>query len=85
MANRPAIRKRQKKEIIQAVFEKGETRGEVKYPPCKERGDELMRHHQEFCLYPMHASISDFPHHIPYKSDKRNLGKMLGRDKFEGK
>jgi hypothetical protein len=65
------------------VFRPGNTVGEVRYPPCEERDEELARIHREFRLHPM-GEIAKFPRHIPYQSDKKSFQEKTGRDSFHG-
>jgi hypothetical protein len=65
------------------VFRPGNTQGEVRYPPCEERDEELTRIHREFKLHPM-GRIAEFPRHIPYQSDKKSFQEKTGRDSFHG-
>lgn len=65
------------------IFRPGNTVGEVRYPPCEERDEELARFHREFKLHPM-GEIAKFPRHIPYQSDKKSFQEKTGRDSFHG-
>ncbi|KAJ5156834.1 hypothetical protein N7492_009637 [Penicillium capsulatum] len=64
-----------------AVFRKGNTQGEVRYPPCEVRSPELARIHREFKLHPF-GSIAEYPRHIPYQSEKKSFQEKTGRDSF---
>jgi hypothetical protein len=66
------------------VFEKGDVRGELRYPPCEKRDEELARLHREFQIHPM-GQISHYPRHIPYNSEKKSFLEKTGRESFEGK
>lgn len=65
------------------IFHKGKTRGDVRYPPCEERDEELARIHKEFNIHPL-GDIAAFPRHIPYNSDKKQFQEQTGREHFEG-
>lgn len=65
------------------IYHKGEIRGELRYPPCEERDEELTRIHGEFKIHPL-GNIADFPRHIPYNSDKKSFQERTGREFFEG-
>lgn len=65
------------------VFHKGKARGEVRYPPCEERDEELARIHKQFNIHPL-GDIAAFPRHIPYNSDKKQFQEQTGREHFEG-
>lgn len=65
------------------IYHKGKIRGELRYPPCEERDEELTRIHEEFKVHPL-GNISDFPRHIPYNSDKKSFQERTGREFFEG-
>ena len=78
---------RQKKQKLTKdgpVFTKGKIRGELRYPPCEERDEDLTRLHREFQIHPL-GSIADYPRHIPYNSDKKSFQDRTGRESFEGK
>jgi hypothetical protein len=75
--------KKQKTAKDAPVFNRGETRGEVRYPPCEERDEALAKAHRDFELYPM-VDIADYPRHIPYNSDKKAFQDRTGRESFEG-
>lgn len=66
------------------VFREGRIRGELRYPPCEERDDELAAIHEKFQIHPM-GKIEQYPRHIPYNSDKKNFQEKTGRECFEGK
>ncbi|KAJ5662584.1 uncharacterized protein N7477_010200 [Penicillium maclennaniae] len=55
--------------------------GEVRYPPCEERDEDLARIHEEFQMKPM-GGIAKYPRHIPYQSDKKSFQEKTGRDSF---
>lgn len=65
------------------TFRLGNTVGEVRYPPCEERDEELAKIHEEFQLKPM-GEIAKYPRHIPYQSDKKSFQEKTGRDSFHG-
>jgi len=65
------------------VFRPGKTQGEVRYPPCEERDEELTRTHKAYALHPM-GEIALYPRHIPYQSDKKSFQEKTGRDSFHG-
>ncbi|KAE8148889.1 hypothetical protein BDV25DRAFT_130816 [Aspergillus avenaceus] len=64
------------------VFNRGEARGKLRYPPCEERDADLTRLHREFQLHPM-GDIAAYPRHIPYNSDKKTFQEKTGRESFE--
>ncbi|KAL4892776.1 hypothetical protein BDV59DRAFT_202516 [Aspergillus ambiguus] len=72
VTSRSPRQKRQKVPKDAAVFAKGTPRGQVRYPPCEERDDELAKRHREFQIYPM-GNIAEYPRHIPYNSDKKTF------------
>ncbi|KAF7590189.1 hypothetical protein BBP40_003163 [Aspergillus hancockii] len=81
----PCKSPRQKKQKIAKdapIFNRGETRGELRYPPCEERDEELAKVHRDFQLHPM-GDIADYPRHIPYNSDKKTFQERTGRESFE--
>ena len=75
--------KRQKIAKDAPVFNKGKIRGELRYPPCEERDEELTKIHREFEIHPM-GDIAAYPRHIPYNSDKKSFQERTGREFFEG-
>lgn len=66
-----------------AIFKLGKPKGEVRYPPCEERDEELLKIHREFKLHPL-GNIADYPRHIPYNSQKKDFHEKTGRDSFNG-
>ncbi|KAH8435236.1 putative APSES transcription factor Xbp1 [Aspergillus melleus] len=83
MASRAASRqKREKPPKDAAIFKREKIRGQLRYPPCEERDEELARIHREFQLYPM-GEIGLYPRHIPYNSDKKSFQDRTGRESFE--
>jgi hypothetical protein len=66
-----------------AIFTKAKPRGEVRYPPCEERDEELARKHREFRIHPA-SDIAEYARHIPYNSDKKSFQERTGRESFEG-
>ena len=66
------------------VFEKGDVRGELRYPPYEEQDEELARWHRKFQIHPM-GEISHYPRHIPYNSEKKSFLEKTGRESFEGR
>ncbi|PLB50057.1 hypothetical protein P170DRAFT_508297 [Aspergillus steynii IBT 23096] len=74
--------KREKAPKDAAIFKKDKIRGELRYPPCEQRNEELTRIHREFQLYPM-GEIASYPRHIPYNSDKKSFQERTGRESFE--
>lgn len=68
------------------VFKKGDPQGELRYPPCEDRPEEIAEEHQKLKMHPMGADgkISDFARTIPYKSDKKSFEGRTGRRKLEG-
>lgn len=75
--------KRQKITKDAPVFNKGKIRGELRYPPCENRDEELTKIHREFEIHPM-GDIAAYPRHIPYNSDKKSFQERTGREFFEG-
>ncbi|GIJ92322.1 hypothetical protein Asppvi_011303 [Aspergillus pseudoviridinutans] len=65
-----------------AIFTKAKPRGEVRYPPCEERDEELAQKHREFRIHPM-GDIAEYARHIPYNSDKKSFQERTGRESFE--
>ncbi|KAI9040563.1 putative APSES transcription factor Xbp1 [Aspergillus affinis] len=83
MPSRPTSRqKREKPPKDAAIFKKEKIRGQLRYPPCEERDEELTSIHREFQLYPM-GEIGMYPRHIPYNSDKKSFQDRTGRESFE--
>lgn len=82
--SRTPRQKRQKLAKDAPVFTRGKIRGELRYPPCEERDEDLTRLHREFQIHPL-GSIADYPRHIPYNSDKKSFQDRTGRESFEGK
>ncbi|KAI9374693.1 hypothetical protein BJX61DRAFT_263841 [Aspergillus egyptiacus] len=74
--------KKQKMAKDAPVFNRGKAKGEVRYPPCEERDEELARLHREFRIHPF-GNIADYPRHIPYNSDKKTFQELTGRESFE--
>lgn len=66
-----------------AIFKLGKPQGEVRYPPCEERDEDLLKIHREFKLHPL-GNIADYPRHIPYNSQKKDFHEKTGRDSFNG-
>ncbi|KAJ5538849.1 APSES transcription factor Xbp1 [Penicillium frequentans] len=64
-----------------AIFKLGKPKGEVRYPPCEERDEDLLKIHREFKLHPL-GNIADYPRHIPYNSQKKDFHEKTGRDSF---
>ncbi|KAJ5087057.1 hypothetical protein NUU61_008364 [Penicillium alfredii] len=73
--------KRQKMARDGPVFRPGNIRGELRYPPCEERDEELERIHREWKLHPI-GKIAQFPRHIPYSSEKKSFQERTGRHCF---
>ncbi|KAH1709055.1 hypothetical protein KXX23_003067 [Aspergillus fumigatus] len=82
MASNTPRPKRPKVAKDAAIFTKAKPRGEVRYPPCEERDEELARMHREFRIHPM-GDISEYARHIPYNSDKKSFQERTGRESFE--
>lgn len=80
----PPRQKKQKVSKDAAVFTRGKPRGEVRYPPCEFQDAELAKWHEKFEIHPM-GSISEYPRHIPYNSEKKSFLEKTGRESFEGK
>lgn len=83
MASNTPRPKRPKVAKDAAIFTKAKPRGEVRYPPCEERDEELARKHREFRIHPM-GDIVEYARHIPYNSDKKSFQERTGRESFEG-
>jgi hypothetical protein len=68
-------------------FKLGKPRGEIRYPPCEYRDEQLKKEHEKFELFPMgdEEKISNFPRHVPYNSEKKSFLEKTGRECFEGK
>lgn len=66
------------------VFNPGEARGELRYPPCEERDEFLASQHTLFDIHPPVGHIADYPRHIPYSSEKKAFLEKTGRESFEG-
>ncbi|OJJ49063.1 hypothetical protein ASPZODRAFT_13801 [Penicilliopsis zonata CBS 506.65] len=64
------------------IFTRGTVRGDLRYPPCEERDEELAQMHREFQIHPM-GEIASFPRHIPYNSEKKSFQERTGRESFE--
>ncbi|KAL1952728.1 hypothetical protein VTO42DRAFT_4406 [Malbranchea cinnamomea] len=76
---------RQKKQRVAkdaAVFTRGKPRGEVRYPPCEYQDAKLAEEHKRHQIHPM-GSITEFPRHIPYNSEKKSFLEKTGRESFE--
>ncbi|GIC87619.1 putative APSES transcription factor Xbp1 [Aspergillus udagawae] len=82
MASNTPRPKRPKVAKDAAIFTKAKSRGEVRYPPCEERDDELARKHREFRIHPM-GDIAEYARHIPYNSEKKSFQERTGRESFE--
>ncbi|GFF90491.1 hypothetical protein IFM47457_08506 [Aspergillus lentulus] len=82
MASNTPRPKRPKVAKDAAIFKKAKPRGEVRYPPCEERDEELARKHREFRIHPM-GDIVEYARHIPYNSDKKSFQERTGRESFE--
>lgn len=80
----PSRQKKQKLTKDAAIFTRGKIRGELRYPPCEDRDEELTKLHREFQIHPL-GSIAEYPRHIPYNSDKKTFQERTGRESFEGK
>jgi len=76
-------RKKQKLSKDAAIFTKGKTRGEVRYPPCEYQDANHGAAHATFKIYPV-GHIADYPRHIPYNSEKKAFLDKTGRESFEG-
>jgi hypothetical protein len=76
--------KKQKMAKDAPIFQRGKTRGEVRYPPDEHRDGDLATLHREFRIHPF-GNIADYPRHIPYNSDKKSFQELTGRESFEGK
>ncbi|KAL2003741.1 hypothetical protein VTN02DRAFT_2506 [Thermoascus thermophilus] len=82
-ASSPSLRpKRQKIAKDAPIFRRGKIRGELRYPPCEDRDEELVEMHRKFEIHPM-GHIAEFPRHIPYNSEKKSFQEKTGRESFE--
>ena len=79
----PSRPKRQKMAKDAPIFREGRVRGNLRYPPCEDRDEELAAAHEEFQIHPM-GRIAQYPRHIPYNSDKKTFQEKTGREHFEG-
>lgn len=78
--------KRQKMAKDAPIFKLDKPRGEIRYPPCEDRDEQLKKEHERFELFPMgEEKISDFPRHVPYNSEKKSFLEKTGRECFEGR
>lgn len=80
----PPPAKKQKVSKDAAVFTKGKTKGELRYPPCEYQNAEIGSAHRAFELHPM-GHITEYPRHIPYNSEKKSFMEKTGRESFEGR
>ncbi|KAL4957618.1 hypothetical protein BDW69DRAFT_13643 [Aspergillus filifer] len=64
------------------IFQRGKPRGEIRYPPCEGRDDELASLHRDFRIHPF-GNIAEYPRHIPYNSDKKSFQERTARESFE--
>ncbi|OJD26213.1 hypothetical protein ACJ73_02412 [Blastomyces percursus] len=78
----PPRQKKQKVSKDAAVFTRGRTRGELRYPPCEYQNPELAAAHKVFQIHPM-GHITEYPRHIPYNSEKKSFLEKTGRESFE--
>ncbi|KAI9780944.1 MAG: hypothetical protein M1839_006382 [Geoglossum umbratile] len=65
-----------------AIFAKGKTKGEVRYPPYESYSEDVMRKMGEFKVHPT-KKIAESCKHIPYSSDKKPFLEKTGREGFE--
>lgn len=83
-ASSPSPRPKKQKIAKDApIFRRGKIRGELRYPPCEDRDEELAEMHRKFEIHPM-GHIAEFPRHIPYNSEKKSFQEKTGRESFEG-
>ena len=67
-----------------AVFNKAEPKGIIRYKPFEGQDGAIAAEHRKFQVQPV-GRITEYPRHIPYRSDKKNFQEKTGRDAFEGK
>lgn len=65
------------------LFAESKTKGEIRYPPCETRDEEVAAQHQRFQIYPKY-DIAKYCKTIPYSSEKKGFLEKTGRDGFEG-
>lgn len=82
-ASPPAPFKKQKMTKDAAIFAKGKTKGQIRYPPCEFQDEEIAVQHRRYQVYPM-GHITDYCRHIPYNSEKKSFLEKTGRESFEG-
>lgn len=75
--------KKQKLSKDAAIFAKGKTRGEIRYPPHEIEDEDIAKQHARFQLYPR-GRIAEYCRHIPYNSEKKLFLEKTGRESFEG-
>ena len=66
-----------------STFVKAKPKGQVNYGPCEIQDHVTRTEHQKFQVEPI-GSISEYPRHIPYNSEKKSFQEKTGRDAFEG-
>ena len=75
--------KKQKMSKAAATFVKGETKGEVSYPPYEIQDEATAAEHKRFEVQPI-GRIGEYPKRIPYNSEKKAFQRKTGMDGFEG-
>lgn len=79
----PRAEKKPKNVKDAAVFRRNMPTGQIRFPPCEVRDEELTTMHKKFKIFPM-GNIADFPRQIPYQSEKKDFQEKTGRDSFHG-
>ncbi|KAI9672889.1 MAG: hypothetical protein M1829_004439 [Trizodia sp. TS-e1964] len=74
--------KKQKLTKDAAIFERGELKGTVRYPPYEAENNDLLQQLKMFQVYPL-GKIAEYCRHIPYNSEKKSFLVKTGRESFE--
>ena len=75
--------KKQKMSKAAATFVKGQTKGDVNYPPYEIQDEATAAEHKIFEVLPI-GQIGEYPKRIPYNSEKKTFQRKTGMDGFEG-
>lgn len=78
------VAKKQKLAKDAPIFAKGSPVGHVKYAPYEAFAGSEREVMNRFNVFPDIGTITNFPRHIPYSSDKKGFLQKTGRDAFEG-
>lgn len=78
------LAKKQKIAKDAPIFSKGKPVGHVKYAPHEVFAGHQREIMSKFNVFPDIGTITNFPRHIPYSSDKKGFLQKTGRDAFEG-